>query len=89
MQVSLKVTDHALLRYLKRTGGDVSRRNKVRGIVAFGQQVKPKSDIAELRKILDHKRKAKYYLRGAWLAVVVDDTVVTVYETRPEWWKQA
>lgn len=89
MKNSLEVTDHALLQYLKRTGGDVSRRNKVRGIVCFGQKVRPRSDIAELKKIIDHKRKATYYLRGAWLAVVVGDTVVTVYETRPEWWKSA
>ena len=83
-QDKIKVSDHAVLQHLKRTGAIVSRHNKILRIVAFGEEIKPKN---RLMKLLNNNcKKAKYYKYGALIAVVEENTVVTVYKYEPDKW---
>lgn len=82
----MNVSDHAVLRHLERTGGMEARHNRVRKLVAFGKEIYPRD---RLRKLLNHNCQIdRYYLKDDLVAVVSNDTVVTVYKFEPEKWQE-
>jgi hypothetical protein len=78
MTDNIQISDHCFARYLERTGAIKKFRPKIIQIVELGKKVKPKFGVV---KLLNHKMKqATYYRYNQWVAVVVDDTVVTVMQ---------
>jgi hypothetical protein len=84
------VSEHAIDQHFKRFGGTpsegkrVGKANKIRKVVAFGLEIKPK---AQMMKLLNNKCvRAKYYLLGGVVAVYADDVVVTVYKYNADKW---
>ena len=73
---------HAIERYRQRTGskkGDVSITNNIRAIVALGKEVFLRPEY-QLREMLYHTAKARFFWYGALIAIIEDGIVVTVYE---------
>jgi len=84
------VSEHAINQYFKRFGGKVSegkragKANKIRKIIAFGREIKPKN---KMMKLLNNKCvNAKYFQYGGIVAVYADDAVVTVYKYEADKW---
>lgn len=81
----INVSNHAIDQHIKRFGGSKKhidrKKNSIRKVVAFGLEITPKN---KMMKLLNNQcRKARYYVYGgvvAVVAVVEDDTVVTVYK---------
>lgn len=84
------VSEHAIDQHFKRFGGKdtkekrVGKANKIRKIVAFGFEIRPKN---KMMKLLNNNCvKTKYFQYGGIVAVYANDVVVTVYKYDPENW---
>ena len=76
----IEVTDHAIARYLERTGSKVvidTARRKLLEIVQTGHQVKMSAGHQAARIISNRMAPAQYYWLNGMTAVVVDNQVVT------------
>ncbi len=84
------VSEHAINQHFKRFGGKpsegkrVGKANKIRKVIAFGREIKPKN---KMMKLLNNNcTKAKYFQYGGIVAVYADDVVVTVYKYNADKW---
>jgi len=85
------VSEHAIDQHFKRFGGKategkrVGKANKIRKVIAFGIEIKPKNN---MMKILNNNGvSAKYFLLGGIVAVYAQDVVVTVYKYNAKSWQ--
>ena len=77
----LYVTDHAVIQFMNRTNARAAKENRLRGIIAFGEEVFPKDNF---KKLMNNKfKQARYFQRGGFVAVVVEQRVVTCYRYDP------
>ena len=80
----IRVSDHAIIRYLERAGGYDAKANRIRSIIAFGAEIKPKN---RLRKLLNNNFKhARYFHKNGLVVVLESGTAVTVYKYNAEDW---
>jgi hypothetical protein len=84
MTDNIQISDHCFARYLERTGAIKRFRPKILQIIELGKRVEPKYPVL---KLLNHNmKKARYYRYNQWVAVVVENTVVTVMRYSKEKW---
>jgi len=86
------VSEHAIDQHFKRFGGKqnqekkIGKANKIRKIIAFGEEIEPKS---KMMKLLNNNCvNTKYFLLGGIVAVYANNIVVTVYKYDSSRWKK-
>lgn len=83
----MRVTDHAMARYLTRTGGDRAIRGEIRRIVEEGRQIV--SRVPVLKLLNNNFEDADYYELDGVVAVVSGSpaSVLTVMSYDKSKWK--
>lgn len=78
------VSDHAIIRFLERTG-DLSKKIKsIKDIVIKGKEIEPKRKIMKL--LNNECKESKYYTNYNMVAVVESGRIVTVYRYNEKEW---
>jgi len=84
------VSKHAIDQHFLRFGGTVTedsiikKANKIRKVIAFGIEIKPKN---KMMKLLNNNCvKTKYFMYGGIVAVYANNIVVTVYKYEADKW---
>lgn len=86
------VTEHAIERCKERLMGKAKRgpaelTEYIRTMVYRGRKVRPKRLSEEIGKLVKHTAKASYHQWNDGVAVLVNDSVVTVLYYDPSFWR--
>ena len=86
MNTEVTLSDHSIARYLERTGVINKYKNKITKIVEKGYKVRPKNN---LKKLLNHKcQPAEYYKFQQFVAVVVNNKIITIMNYSGKKWER-
>ena len=73
---ALNISDHGYSRYLEHSQAMDKYTEKIKNIISRGKEVRPKDN---LKKLLRHNfQETKYYRYRDFIAVVSNNTVVTI-----------
>ncbi len=86
----MNISKHSIKRYAERTGSNPNKRtrieNQIKSIIKHGDRIKPK--YYALKLMNNGYREAEYYQLHNLIAVVSDNTVVTImdyYNQKKKW----